>query len=357
VVLATGVAPRGELESPIETQSLATHQWRAPYVLSVNVPAATSGRTSSVVSRAITAVRYVHDGGWDYRWTLAVEAEAISLATEFRPDVIWVTFGKMEAVVAARRIAGALGVPWVLDIKDNWELYVPQGLRRVMVWRTRGWKALSVNSELIGAMSLKWQRARAQVVYSGVDDAFLARELKDLPKDRLDVNLIGGLYFEEPLRLFLRGVDEWSKQRDLPAHIRYAGVDEARFSNAASGLSKATVQSVGYVSLERMADMCANAHLNAYVAHPVGFHHKLLELACVGRPLLACPAEDGEARKLTKQVGVHLYEASSEEQLHRAFDEALTLPGSQNAPRGNAFRWSAQAHILELLLERAVRET
>ena len=71
-------------------------------------------------------------------------------------------------------LAKAFGCPWVLDIKDNWELYVPSGLRRLMAWRTRGWAAVTANAEFTARKANIWQRSDAAIIYSGVDDVFFA---------------------------------------------------------------------------------------------------------------------------------------------------------------------------------------
>ena len=70
-----------------------------------------------------------------------------ALADAFQPDIVWTTFGSLEAVLVAKRAAARRRCPWVLDIKDNPEVFIPAGLRKVMAWRTRGCAALTANAQ------------------------------------------------------------------------------------------------------------------------------------------------------------------------------------------------------------------
>ena len=144
------------------------HDWHEPLVLSfagVNrkVPSVSPPRP---LRRAATAVRLFRDGGRNGAWVRASVAGVTRSHAGFKPDVVWCTFGTMEGVFAAKQIAKVTGCPWVLDVKDNWELYVPRGMRRLMAWRIKGWSAITANAESTAYVAAKWHDASPAVIYS-----------------------------------------------------------------------------------------------------------------------------------------------------------------------------------------------
>lgn len=313
---------------------------------------------STRLRRLQTAVRLMVDGGYQSAW---VRAAVRSLPIGFRPDVVWTTFGKLEAVVVARRLARRFRVPWVLDLKDKWDLFIPEGLRRVLAYRNRGWSALTVNSSANLEQAARWHRGRAQVIYSGVDDAFLAQS--DLPSDRrrFVVNLVGSLYFPQRVDEFLLGLRLWSEGLDpsslAQVELHYVGGDGALLRDAVSrsGL-RLVVRADGYLPATQLAASCRRAAANAYIAYPGSFHHKLLELLACDRPLVTYPAESQEARDIAMRVGGELVEPAGPAELASAF--ALLhdrwMQGGRSEPvRGcEQFSWPAQAALLEETLSR-----
>ncbi|MHB8872442.1 MAG: glycosyltransferase [Myxococcaceae bacterium] len=343
--------PRGELR---------THDWTHPYVLSTESashPAAETGR-SAVLRKIETMSRMVMDGGYQSPWVRSAVSDMLSRVADFRPNVIWVTFGKMEAVVVARRLARRLEVPWVLDLKDNWEIYVPRGLRRVMAFRTRGWVALTANSEFTRDRARIWQRDEATVIYSGVDQVFFERDQPRLD-DRFTINLVGGLYFVERVLGLLDGIGQWVDRLTAADRARvqvcYLGSDLARFE-ACIGMRRRgfEARAIGYLSAGDLAPACRHAAVNAYVVHDGTFHHKLLELLACGRPLIAYPAERAESRRLALQVQGELLEPSDPESVAQALDdvhrrwEARSCSAQDRSPE--LYSWTAQTRMLEELL-------
>jgi hypothetical protein len=312
----------------------------------------------SRLRRFETAVRMLVHGGYQSAW---VRSAVHALPEGFRPDVVWTTFGKLESVVVARRLARRFRTPWVLDLKDKWDLFIPVGLRRLLAHRNRGWSAVTVNSAVNLEQAARWHRGRAEVIYSGVDDAFLTETA--LPADRrcFVVNLVGSLYFPERVDEFLLGLRLWSETLDpstrAAVELRYVGGDADMLSAAVarSGLHVA-VRAEGYLPSARLAAVCRRAAVNAYVAFPGSFHHKLLELLACDRPLVAFPGESQEARDLAARVGGELLEPASAADLASTF--ALLhhrwLHGARSEPvRGcDRYSWSAQAALLEETLSR-----
>lgn len=359
---------------------LASHDWRTPLVVApcgFDIDMGTAPAAGHpLVRRLRTAWQLLRHGGYQSLWADAAVATAERLADSFRPDAIWATYGKMEAVFVAKRLSGALGVPWVLDLKDNWELFVPAALRRIMAHRTRGWRAITANAAFTDLQARHWHGAVARIVYSGVDEAFFA-PAEDLSRNppagqEFVINLIGSLYYRDRLQVLLCGIAEWSRQ--LPASDRqrvrlgYLGGDIDMFQRSIgeAGLDIHS-RAEGYLPIERMAAAGRNAAVNLYVTHDGSFHHKLLELLACDRPVLVYPPESAESHVLVAQVRGELIEpadaagvAGALGALHRRWREGagrrIAAPGATAAPNPcERYSWNSQAHLLEEVLADAAR--
>jgi glycosyltransferase involved in cell wall biosynthesis len=270
----------------------------------------------------------------------------------------------LESAFAAKRIAAAAGCPWVLDVKDNWELYVPRGLRRVMAWRISGWAAVTANSELTAGMAAKWHAAKASIIYSGVDPDFF-RGPGDVDHDStFTLNLIGGIYFPALLEGFFKGVQLWWERlpRDEKPRVvlRYLGTNVEEVKKAAASLLSGMVLDVpGYLPVGELAQYCKRAAANAYVAHSAGFHHKLLELLACERPTIAFPSEHRESRELAAALGGELLTPETPqavaEVLTRVYAEwnAHVVPVCNSQVAQNC-SWPGQALKLEQVFISAV---
>ena len=364
VVLLCAALEDGQASDSTE---LARHDWQSPFVL-----ACERGRTGRldkdklplVFRKALTVWRMLRRGGDVGEWADNAVQTAQQLADTFRPDVIWTTFGMMEAVIAARRIARDTPCPWVLDIKDNWALYVPPGLRRIMALRTGGWAALTVNARFTQQNTRRWQRKNATVVYSGVDESFFCAPADSQVQILFCINLIGGLYFSDRLQDLLAGIKQWAadlspSERSL-VRLCYLGGDSDLFAEHVAQIEPGiAVEMPGYLPVAELARHCRDAAVNAYIAHPDGFHHKLLELLSCGRPLLAFPAETEEAHELARQVEGDLrtpanaYEVAVElAKLHSQWRTQSASPARPVAA-SLAYSWPEQTETLEQVLQSA----
>jgi glycosyltransferase involved in cell wall biosynthesis len=323
-------------------------------------------RNPALLRKLQTALKMVRHGGYGSRWADATVAAALALGDRFRPDAIWTTYGKMEAAFVAKRLSRLLGAPWVLDIKDDWEGFVPPLLRAAMARRIRGWQAITVNGAFTQAQARRWHGAPARIVYSGVDDAFFSGAAAEsghpTQGNAFVINLIGSLYDADKLQGLLQGIAIWAQQ--LPAderqcvELRYLGGDVDMFKRAIQQAAlPIACRSEGYLSISRMASATRTAAVNMYVTNDGSFHHKLLELLASGRPVLAYPLEGAEARGLAAEVGADLIEPADAPGVARAL-AALHLGWTQGAARGRAtpstlcerYSWDSQARHLEEVL-------
>lgn len=335
-----------------------THDWRQPFVLAAGAASRTTTPTNrtGLLRRVETVGRMLVKGGYLGPWADAAVAAMTARAKALAPDVIWVTYGKLEAVIAAKRLARRLRVPWVLDLKDTWERFIPAGLRYPMALRTRGWAAITANSELSREQAQRYQRHDAELVYSGVDDAFLRRE-PSTAGDAFTINLVGGLYYDERLLEILDGIGRWAATLSATDRARisvdYFGADIPRFERCVAARPPAFATRVrGYLSFDEMARACRQAAVNMYVTHHEAFHHKLLELLACGRPLLAYPEERQEARDLAARVHAQFQEPRDAAAVARMLAEIQRAPAERNNPHLAEFSWPAQTRRLEQILLR-----
>jgi hypothetical protein len=301
-------------------------------------------------------------GGVKGRWVRNAVHDVKQHLMDFRPDIVWCTFGMMEAVFAARRIARDAPCPWILDIKDNWELFVPSGMRRLMVWRTRGWAAVTTNAGFTAARTIRWQRTGSEVIYSGVEDAFFRVEASAFEgPSAIDIVLAGSLYFATHLGAVLNGIAQWFNSLPMNERcqvtIRYAGGDVALFEQ----MVKKTVphlraEALGYLPIQEFAHLCRRSNVNIYLAHPAGFHHKLLELLACDRPILVCPAESEESKNLAREHGGELIEAATESDVAERLSRIIRDSGNRGlrvtsaANRIHRYTWRQQARLMEAVL-------
>jgi len=361
VILLTA-AQQGQ--HPASSELIADHDWKQVFIVACatsNKEAEEAGALPKYLRMLLTAWKMLKYGGRNRIWADNAMRAAHNLNKNFSPDVIWCTFGMLEAVFAAKNIAASTGCPWVLDIKDNWELYIPRGLRRLIAWRTRGWAAVTANARFTAGKARLWQKTEARVIYSGVDEVFFQRKpTSDLGPTPFYVNLVGGIYFADRLEDFLQGIEAWSKslshEQRTQIKIRYLGSNGQIFNAAASRcLTAIEFETMGYVDVNRMAGLCQNAAINAYIAHPGTFHHKLLELLACGRPLMAYPAETEESRDLARQAAGVILETANAAQvttaltkLHRAWLDVSAQPASPEPIR--RYSWAIQAKLLEQVM-------
>ena len=345
----------------MRAEDIGRHDWEIPFVLPCTDGAEASSKGMRMFGKFATVARMFLQGGRQSSWIRHAVLAAGCLNAVFKSDVVWCTFGKMEAVFAARRVAALTGCPWILDIKDNWELYVPRGLRRIMVWRTSGWAVVTTNAEFTGHMARKWQRATPTVIYSGVEDVFYERAVSGSSRANFRINLIGSLYHRNLLRMFLKALREWTneigKTTSATIELCYMGTDNAMLDEELEyyppGIS---VRRLGYVSIGEMAVNCRNGSINVYIAHSGTFHHKLLELLACGRPLLAIPQEDDESRNLVRQSGGQLIEAADLIAIKTAMVRVYRncMNKAVGAAPDRRYVWRKQAQQLETVLNAVI---
>lgn len=365
VLLLTG-APPGDRAGDASTVGLpnrmATHDWSEPMIVEVapkplwTLSAMRSGRLPAPLRRALTAWHFLAHGGVFTDWARAAGPVADIIAREFKPDLVWATFGNTSNLTVAQQVAKRAGCPWVMDVKDNWLAFVPAGLRRIMARRFGNASGVTFNAEHHRSIAVGWiNPARSAIIYSGVAEPFYSeRNAPKTASGTATILLVGSTYSEEHLLTFLRTLKSWADKLVAAGKGRvgfhYAGTAQHRVEAAVESLGLSSISVVqGQVSIKELAGLARSARAACYLWASFGFHHKLLELLVVGTPVIAYPGEHAESRMLAARCDTLFSPCSGREELEDAFEQAWRSACSAGAPQSSppAWRWQDFAAGLE----------
>lgn len=329
-----------------------SRDWSTPLVVAAVLPEASTRRFGSVGTMA-NILRY---GGNRTDLTQGLHAAGQALVEAFRPQAMWCTFGNLETVVVTRALGRRHDIPWLFDIKDNADLYLPRSLRPLLARRLRGWAALQANSRLHAEAAERWLGARPEIVYSGVDSVFFEPQPSD-PARPAYITLIGGLYFEAKLDAFVDGVAAYNRSAGVPLSIVHLGSQQAMLERSAvrhEGL--VPVEAAGYVAPAAMAGICQGAIANAYVFHGQTFHHKTFELFACRRPVIAFGGELPESIEQAARLGANLACPSDAPGVVATLQSAAAFAaGSIPATTDRFFTWREQAAMVETAIGNIIR--
>jgi len=339
-VLICPPLPGREARTP---EPITEHEWSAPHVIEAADPAPTA---RSSIGTLASLVRY---GGRRAGFHRNVVARGRALASDFRPQIGWSTFGTLEGVAALRTLAHEQCFPWIFDDKDNPDIYVPRIMRMPLALRLRGYAALHANSVLHAEAAKRWLGRDAEVIYSGVDPCFFEPQLAPFPARRY-VTLIGSLYHRETVAEIVGAVADYNDTNaSPPLGIVHLGTQGGWLANDRG----VPVEAPGYVPVTEMARICQHSIANLYVFLGRTFHHKLFELFACKRPTIAyggeLPESMAEARRLRACLAFPTTPAALTEALAAA---ESSVPDPQMP--GLFFTWPEQAAMVERAMRRLV---
>jgi len=336
-------------EAPFEARA-RDHDWRRPLIVTVAEETLAPAPRSSLA----TAGKLLFYGGKRISLARAMRAKADTLSPAFQPEMLWATFGSLETVFVARHLARAQGMPWVFDVKDNVENYIPRQLHGLLARRVRGFGVLTSNADLHAHAAGRWLGTPAETIYSGVDECFFVPQ-SPAPRDAGGyVTLVGGLYHRDLVDRFVEGVATHNRDpAQAPLEIVHIGsqLDLLQDIAARHGV---TVRGTGYVDTVEMARICQSALANAYIFHGQTFHHKLFELLACGRPVIAFGGELSESTALAAHLGTPLETPQSPRALVPLLANLGAAAFGQAAPRDRFFTWPDQAAMLERTMKRLI---
>jgi glycosyltransferase involved in cell wall biosynthesis len=366
VVLLTHPRTRSEaVAGPAEVErSLMSFDWRAPFHLSCppifswRDSAARSPELPRVLRRVLIFANMALRGGLNDDWVQGSRPYWPVIERAFRPDLVWGIFGDPSSLRGAQLLARRVGVPWVADFKDHFEIFIHPLARRWIASRYADAAGFSSNSRFHEAFAARSFHTPHAVVYSGVAPSMIAASSGTVDTEVFRIMLVGSLYDGDRLRRFFAALGAWLQTVD-PAdrdHIEltYAGSDRRIIEPTLSAQPPpCRTRVLDQLPLDDLGRLCQSAALNAYIWSPRTFHHKLLELLACRRPVVSFPGEAAESIELAAKYGGDLRVCKSEAELQQTFSSIWDIwrSGEKTPPSTfvnvEALTWDAMAEKLE----------
>lgn len=370
VLLVAGSQDLGASPPPERVATeLEGHDWSRPYVLACaprDMPflaRAREGQGPAVLRRGLLAIHYATHGGVFEDWTAGSRPYWPVLATKFAPRVVWATFGNTDAWRIARGIARHSRCPWVMDVKDNWEAFIPAVFRDFLARRFSDAAAVTALSKTHAVLAEQWFRQPVEVLFSGFPkgssvDAPVAGDERSF---RLVI--VGSLCGRANLDAMVAGIAAWLRGRrkngsSARVVVSYLGSEGRTFREAAQALMEGCeVETPGRLPLPDLQTAMRQARVNLFLRNDrVLFHHKIFEVLAADRPILCLPEEGDEAKGIVREVGGTLFSCGSADDVRDALEQIEAEPVGPSGVSRQAldrYTWDAQAATLERVLRRA----
>lgn len=317
-----------------------------------------AGTLPPVLRQGVIAWHYLARGGVFSDWRAGTQPYLGVLAEAFRPDLAWASFGNTDCWNIGRDLARLAGCPWVADFKDFWGHFIPAGLRRPLARRYTDAAAMTAFSETHLMDAEKWFAMEKRVIRSGVRGETIATP-PGKPADGFTLSLTGSIYDRNQLARLIAGIAAWLASLDEAergaVRFHYAGDDREQVAAAARRLeSLCAVEIAGFIPLAELQRLHRASRINLYMKSWHTFHHKLIELLVAGRPVLAFPGENEEARRIARETGGVLHVCGSESEIVDALEGCRATGDAAGPDREKlaAYGWEAQAVRLSQLFER-----
>lgn len=365
VLVTSSLGDRPGAGPPADVASaLADHDWSRPFLLEAppaGFAAVARARQQGIgygIGKMLLAASYLCGSGVNPDWRAGVRPHLSALASRFRPEVVWGTFGNTSTWVIARDIARAAGCPWVADLKDHWESFIPVPVRTLLAGRFADAVAMTAFSMEHRETVRRWFARDAAVIYSGVDPT-LFRPAESAGRDI--ITLTGAIYRRDNLDRLIGGIRIFAENLPGPRRsgllFRYAGHDRDVVEGAAAMLAGLVACDIrDQQPLADWASVLSGARVNCYVKSGHTFHHKLFDLLAAGAPVLTLPPETGEADDIAIAAGGNLLGARDPVEVAGALERVFDEPGRRNGAAADSLSWAGRAGALEAVLQQAIGE-
>jgi hypothetical protein len=313
------------------TEKLKSHNWSTYCQVTGGfadksiLPSVRNGRVPAPIRQGIIAYNYFVRGNIYNDWIAPSSTLLPVIANDFKPDIVWAIFGNSSCWTMGQALAHMAGCPWVADIKDNWQAFIPKGFRKTTARKFRDAAAYTVLSQAHADTFPLSSTSDYKVVYNGISPALMhtAKNNPNATDLREEILITGSLYRSDILVQLLKAIDAWQQQHP-GTKISYAGGDKEILQQAMSNLGTTVdVKNLGSLTPHDLWERQQTVLVNVYVRNPPNlFHHKLLELLTANRPILAFPGETDESRTIANSVKAMLFTCNDQRQIYQALDQA-----------------------------------
>ncbi len=361
ILLLTEALDCDEPEDSLEviSQSLINHNWSRPFVLSVTpvfdrlIAKLRQRKLLFGIRQPFILMRYLNDSGVFSDWRKGAFKYEDLLKYYFQPDVIWATFGNSDCWKIAQHMSHQMNVPWAGDLKDNWEVFIPKGIRKIIANRFSDMAAVTAFSLSHKEQVKRVFKRDAEVIYSGFSDVLTECSYSVSTKR---IMVTGSLYDSNKFQILVNGILLWIKKRSFSLkeiEFRYAGKDLEIFDKVSSCLKGyCTIIVDNYIEIDELRKLQAGAWINTYIFNEKSlFQHKTLELISAARPVLVVPSESNETLSIAKSVGVNFEACEAPFEIVNVLEsyEDCKMP-KVNMEIMSKYSWDAQAKKLEEVL-------
>lgn len=329
---------------------LETHDWHLPFILATRGGADDQRhrgtRSHGVTSRLSTAAAILLRGGTFWRWRKSVEPYFPTIKERFAPDIALATFGNLDTVELARRLAAFTNARYVPDVKDPVNRFVPNVFRRLVRQRWRSAAGMLVNAEWQGEQNATVGLPYGRVIYSGAEQIDAMRDGEALARE---IILVGSIRDGESLLGLLRGVYEFQQTSADKGEFQlaYAGQNDVLVRQTAGQVPGLNVAILGQMPRDKFLSRCAHATAMIYVGSDATFHHKAFELFGVNRPVIAFPLEHAETIRVAAQCGAWFRIAQTSQEMAEELAQAAAVGILPLNPKLDTLSWRSRAAELE----------
>ena len=142
-------------------------------------------------------------------WRISSQPYLKLIADEFRPDIVWSTFGGSDCWNIARDLSGMAGCPWVADIKDIWDVFIPGPFKLSLAQIYADAAALTTFSDFHQKRSTPYFSMEKFIHYSGLDTHVMA-SIPTHDSDFFQISLTGSVYNQIHLETALQTLEAWT---------------------------------------------------------------------------------------------------------------------------------------------------
>jgi len=285
-------------------------------------------------------------------WRTSARPYLRLIASEFKPDIIWSTFGGTDCWNIAKDLSELAACPWVADIKDLWHVFIPAPFKTSLANFYSDAVALTTFSELHRLNSATYFQMESHVLYSGLD-ATLMKEAPVQETDDIQISLTGGIYHRDHLETLLETLSHWSEKMQATGQrvrLVYAGAAENDLREVASKLNVAfDIEYRSYLNIESYFSLLKSSTLNMYIRSEGAFHHKVFELMASGKPALCYPAESTEVVNEFEEHSAQFHSCNDPQEILGSLENLGSTP---NSPKeiDLGVDWAERVETLEQVL-------
>jgi len=290
-------------------------------------------------------------------WRAGSQPYLNPISDNFKPDLVWATFLNTDAWNIAIDLAKISKIPWIGDIKDPWEIYIPAPFRKFLANYFDTCLAITTFSSFNSNDVRKWFKSPTKILYSGFWSGQV-EAINKLNSDKINISLTGGIYNVRSLNKLMQGVKIWlkglSKNQRSKVHLTYAGHDTEAVKTATQKLTKlCKINLKGFIPITELREIHQNSIANMYVKIDSTFHHKTIEMLSAGRPIICYPEENNEAIEIAKTTNITLHSCKSAIEISQALNKSLNTLSNRVAENEKLkeLTWDSQAKKLENLFK------